>query len=407
MASSLGSLWLKSLKRMAKAPRAKGRQLVKSAVAKTMRSLVDTAFGSTKRASSRPKVREKPSAMSLAAPAVQTRKPGAAMKSAHVKRGLLPAGAKWQKGYFSLPEIAPMSIPRRMAYWLYLPASKPADGADSAMPLVVMLHGCQQTATDIATATRMNALAERKGFAVLYPHQSSAADTHRCWHWYKRGVQRGEGDVAVIAQMIQHVQKRHHLDGSRTYAAGLSAGAALATIVALRHPNLIAAVGLHSAPVFATSDSAMSAYRTMQQGSPHAHSAVVREFLSEHAGFPGMPVMVIHGDEDTVVRRINAEELAQQFLSVNAAQLSSTEATRRLHGGRSAGQKPRLAYHTDTWYAKRKPFVVNCTINGLGHAWSGGDRSVQYTEPSGPNASLMMWEFFEHHQRLPENRAGA
>ena len=71
MASSLGSLWLKSLKRMAKAPRAKGRQLVKSAVAKTMRSLVDTAFGSTKRASSRPKVREKPSAMSLAAPAVR------------------------------------------------------------------------------------------------------------------------------------------------------------------------------------------------------------------------------------------------------------------------------------------------------------------------------------------------
>jgi poly(3-hydroxybutyrate) depolymerase len=213
--------------------------------------------------------------------------------------------------------------------------------------------------------------------------------------------------VAVIAQMIQQVQQRHHLDSSRTYAAGLSAGAALATIVALRHPNLIAAVGLHSAPVFATSDSAMSAYRTMQQGSPHAHSAVVREFLAEHAGFPGMPVMVIHGDEDTVVRRINAEELAQQFLSVNEAQLSSTEATRRLHGGRSAGQKPRLAYHTDTWYAKRKPYVVNCTINGLGHAWSGGDRSAQYTEPSGPNASLMMWEFFEHHQRLPDSTAGA
>lgn len=403
MAVSLRSLWLKGLKRLSKAPRAQGRQLVKSAVANTMRSLVITALGlpaRTPKAAKKRKALGRPAAKLLVTPAAPPRKPSAAKKTVRVSRDLVPAGATWQKSIFSLPESAPMSIPRRMTYWLYVPSHQPAaESSGSAMPLVVMLHGCQQTATDIASATRMNALAERKGFAVLYPHQSSSADTHRCWHWYKRGVQRGEGDVAVIAQLIAQVQKCHRLDRSRTYVAGLSAGAALATIVALRHPDLIAAVGLHSAPVFATSDSALSAYRTMQQGAPHAHSAVMREFLAEHSGFPGMPVMVIHGDEDTVVRRINAEELAQQFLLVNGEQLKGADATRRLHAGRSAGQKPRLAYHTDTWYVKRKPYVVNCTVNGLGHAWSGGDRSVAFTEPSGPNASLMLWEFFEHHQR--------
>ena len=71
-----------------------------------------------------------------------------------------------------------------------------------------MLHGCQQTAPDFAAATRMNQLAERKGFAVLYPQQSAASDAHRCWHWYQRTIQKGQGDVQVIADMITQVQQR-------------------------------------------------------------------------------------------------------------------------------------------------------------------------------------------------------
>lgn len=386
MASSLGSLWLKSFKRMTKAPRAQGRKLVKTLMEKTVRSLVTGALPALNNpAKAAPRRRQKP------ADAAQP-------KLTKSLKSLKPAGAFWQKSYFVTPETSQIAIPRRMMYWLYLPSGA---AARAPLPLVVMLHGCKQTACDIATATRMNALAERKGFAVLYPHQSSAADTHRCWHWYKRSVQRGEGDVALIAQMIAQVQQRYKLDRTRTYAAGLSAGAALANILALRHPALIAAVGLHSAPVFGTSDSTLSAYRAMQSGSLHAHEVVAREFLAEQPAFPGMPVMVIHGERDAVVRRVNADQLEQQFLLINAAHLTGAEPVRRLYAGRLTGRSPRPAHHTDTWYAKRKPYVVHCKIAGLGHAWSGGDDSVDFTERAGPNASLMLWEFFEHHQRLP------
>ncbi len=382
MANSLGSLWLKSFKRLTKAPRAQGRKLVKTLMEKTVRSLVTGALpGLNSPAKAAPRRRQKP------APTAQPK----------LTKSLKPAGAFWQKSHFVTPETNQIAIPRRMMYWLYLPSGA---AARAPLPLVVMLHGCKQTACDIATATRMNALAERRSFAVLYPHQSSAADTHRCWHWYKRSVQRGEGDVALIAQMIAQVQQRYKLDRTRTYAAGLSAGAALANILALRHPELIAAVGLHSAPVFGTSDSTLSAYRAMQNGSLHAHEVAAREFLAEQPQFPGMPVMVIHGDRDAVVRRINAEQLEQQFLLVNAAQLTGAEPVRRSYAGRLTGRSPRPAHHTDTWYVKRKPYVVHCKIAGLGHAWSGGDDSVDFTERAGPNASLMLWEFFEHHQRL-------
>ena len=382
MASSLGSFWLKSIQRMTKAPRAQGRKLVKTLVEKTVRGLV-TGASPELRSPAHTAPRRRPEPLATAPP--------------KLTRSFKPAGAYWQKSYFVTPETTQIAIPRRMMYWLYLP---PGAAARAPLPLVVMLHGCKQTACDLATATRMNALAERKGFAVLYPHQSSGADAHRCWHWYKRGVQRGEGDVALIAQMIAQVQQRYRLDRTRTYAAGLSAGAALANILALRHPALIAAVGLHSAPVFGTSDSALSAYRAMQSGSLHAHEAVAREFLAEQPAFPGMPVMVIQGERDAVVRRVNADQLAQQFLLINAAQLTGDEPVQRLRAGRLTGRSPRLAYQIDTWYAKRKPYVVHCNISGLGHAWSGGDDSVDFTERAGPNASLILWEFFEHHQRM-------
>ena len=382
MASSLGSFWLKSIQRMTKAPRAQGRKLVKTLVEKTVRGLVTGAS---------------PELRSPAHTAPRRRPEPLATAPSKLTRSFKPAGAYWQKSYFVTPETTQIAIPRRMMYWLYLP---PGAAARAPLPLVVMLHGCKQTACDLATATRMNALAERKGFAVLYPHQSSGADAHRCWHWYKRGVQRGEGDVALIAQMIAQVQQRYRLDRTRTYAAGLSAGAALANILALRHPALIAAVGLHSAPVFGTSDSALSAYRAMQSGSLHAHEAVAREFLAEQPAFPGMPVMVIQGERDAVVRRVNADQLAQQFLLINAAQLTGDEPVQRLRAGRLTGRSPRLAYQIDTWYAKRKPYVVHCNISGLGHAWSGGDDSVDFTERAGPNASLILWEFFKHHQRM-------
>lgn len=383
MANSLHKLWLKSFKRMTNAQRVEGRKVVKTLMEKTVRSLVTGMLPPlSKPASAARGRRQKPDV---------TPQP----KSTRMFR---QDGALWRALHFVTPETGQIAIPRQMLYWLYVPSGA---AARAPLPLVVMLHGCQQTACDIATATRMNALAERKGFAVLYPHQSSAADTHRCWPWWQRSVQRGQGDVALIAQMIAQVQQRYMLDRSRTYAVGLSAGAALANILALRHPALIAAVGLHSTPVFGTSDSALSAYRTMQSGSLHTHEVAVREFLAEQPTFPGMPVMLIHGDHDAVVCRINAQQLEHQFLMLNAKHLAGREPVRRLYAGRLTGRSPRLGHQIDTWYASRKPFVVHCQVTGLGHAWSGGNDRADFTDRAGPNASLMLWAFFEHHQRQP------
>lgn len=395
MPKSLSSLWLKSMRRVSKAQQAQGLRLFESMLPKA-------APAKTPR---RPRLKQiKPVAAVPTKTAQKARRPTAAQ--ARAAAGLPGA---WRKAWFTLPADGPLSDTRRMLYWLYLPAGVP-DTPAASRPLVVMLHGCQQTAADFAAGSRMNELAERKGFAVLYPQQSSAADAHRCWHWYKRATQQGEGDVGVIAAMIAQVQSKHGLDTSRTYVAGLSAGAALAAIVALRHPELIAAVGMHSAPVFGTTHSPFSAYRAMQHGSASSYGAAARAFTGTGSQFPGMPAILIHGDHDTVVRRINGDQLAEQFKIINASALAQNASREgpvvRRHLEHRGGRKPRHAYQTSTWYAGRKPQLVKCDVDALGHAWSGGDASVEFSEPQRPDATLMMWTFFTYHRRsavLPES----
>ena len=154
MAKSLSSLWLKSLRRGMKTQRAQSR-LLKSLMPKAPRAKPAKARKpvrarvTTKRATARSPIR---------AQSVRNAASALAARAA-------PVAGSWQKSYFSAVSPTATASTRRMLYWLYLPSGA-SNARDVPLPLVVMLHGCQQTATDFATATRMNQLAERKGFAA-------------------------------------------------------------------------------------------------------------------------------------------------------------------------------------------------------------------------------------------------
>ena len=126
---------------------------------------------------------------------------------------LAPGGGTWVSTHG--PSRVNGARPRtRRAYSLYLPPA----ARRSRLPLVVMLHGCGQTAAEFAQGTRMNQLAGEHDFVVLYPEQSAAAHRHRCWHWYDPATQGGTGDTALIAAMIETVVAEYAIDRSRIYA---------------------------------------------------------------------------------------------------------------------------------------------------------------------------------------------
>jgi len=382
MARSLSSLWLKSLTRIAKTQQKKLVRSLTVATKKATQAAVKKALAPPKPA---PRPTAKPSAKAAARPSA---KPAAKPAAKSAPPAELPGS--WTRSFFAAPNG------QRMSYWLYLPLRDKAQ-ALKPLPLVVMLHGCTQTAPEFAQGSRMNTLAQRKGFAVLYPQQLLTIDAHRCWQWYQRTTQNGGSEAGLVAGMVTHVVARLGLDASRVYLAGISAGAALAQIIALRYPFRIAAVGLHSGPVFGTADNRMSAFAAMQTGGG-THVAQAVQATVDGGGFPRMPAIILHGEADKVVRIVNQQQVAQQFLRVNG--IANLAPVTVLSPARPKGRSPRHAFQTQDYRVGRKPVVSVCRIAGLDHAWSGGDGTLRFNDSVGPDASALLWAFFSKHRRL-------
>jgi poly(hydroxyalkanoate) depolymerase family esterase len=272
---------------------------------------------------------------------------------------------------------------RVLHYRLFVPDS--ANG--QPMPLVVMLHGCGQDATDFARGTGMNVLAETYGCLVLYPEQSCSAHWNKCWNWYDPTHQRrGEGEPALIAGLTRRIMAEHVVDASRVAVAGLSSGGAMAVILGRTYPDLFSAVGSHSGLAHGSATSSAGAMQAMREGPDPATSA-------ETAPHAGLPVIVFHGDADAMVNRENSNDVVRQSVDGHAwrrhADIAIVEETGCAGGRRFTRRIHRE--HTGSVLAEQ------WTVHGSGHAWSGGNLYGSYTDTQGPKASEEMLRFFMNH----------
>jgi poly(hydroxyalkanoate) depolymerase family esterase len=287
-------------------------------------------------------------------------------------------------------------------YAVYVPQRLPRRGR---VPMMVVLHGCTQSVDDVVAGTRMNEMADRSGFVVVYPEQRLEDNGQKCWNWYLSEHQvRGSGEPAAIAGIVAQVLGSDiaaRLDRNRVYVVGLSAGGAMAAILGVTYPDLFAGVGIHSGMSYGAAHTALGALVSMRRGGPdpeergrRAHAA-----MGEHAR--GVPVVVIHGDRDQTVSVKNAEQVVRQWLTADRHASSGSldldpERPDDVHDGYSPGGR---RFDVRGWNDRfGRPLVQYWLVAGLGHAWSGGSPAGSYTDPAGPDATAVMWNFLREHR---------
>jgi poly(hydroxyalkanoate) depolymerase family esterase len=390
----LSRLWLRSVARAGKVQQKQTKQLLKSLTVKPK-------F----KARAKPKpVKRSGTTLAGAKTTGKTRALSAPTRP-KADAGLANLPGKWLASYYSSLADGRTLPARRLSYNLYLPVRGPAQQAAGnqeakTWPLIVMLHGCEQTAAQFSQGTRMNQLAEQKGYAVLYPQQSLRSHPNRCWKWYDKPTQEGGGDVEMIVGMIEKVLEKYSIDRTRIYLCGISAGAAMANIVALNHPHLIAAIGLHSAPLFGAGHSPISGFGVMQLGASSRVVSAVAEVLHKCPEFPQMPAILIQGRGDKIVRPINQAQLAQQCRLLNRLAEDSALPLVVKPASRAGSRNSGNAYDIRDFYQRKKLLLRVIQIAGLEHAWSGGDGRLAFNSSAGPDASKLMLAFFARHRRI-------
>ncbi len=262
---------------------------------------------------------------------------------------------------------------------LYVPAS----AATQPKGLILMLHGCTQNPDDFAAGTNMNAVAEIHGLLVVYPHQTRASNASACWNWFEEGHQRRDtGEPGILAGMTRQLISEFGIDKTQVFVAGLSAGAAMAVIMAKTYPDLFHGVGVHSGLAYQSAGNVMSAMAAMRGSSG---SRLFGKPQSQEASGEPVRTIIFHGTADMTVHPSNAQRISDTAHAATDQQASVATS------GTSNGRR---FTRTVISHANGIPVVENWLIDGAGHAWSGGNTVGSYADAKGPDASAEMVRFF-------------
>jgi poly(hydroxyalkanoate) depolymerase family esterase len=268
----------------------------------------------------------------------------------------------------------------------------PGGGSPSRpRPLLVLLHGCLQDPADLARGTRMDAAADAGGFLVLSPEQPASANPRRCWNWFDAAHQGQGGEPALLHALVTEVVRQQGVDPQRVHLAGISAGGAMATLLAVAYPGLVASLTTVAGIPWKGATSLLQALPVMQRGAGTA--LPLGEPLWAAMGERGrrFPVLVVHGDQDNVVAPVNGEETARQFVAwhtLHEARAGAPPLSAAPDASGEAGGRP---WRESRWVdGAGTPWVRLVRLAGTGHAWSGGSPDGSFTDPAGLSLTALV-----------------
>lgn len=245
------------------------------------------------------------------------------------------------------------SNPGALRARFYLPKNLPKEA-----PLIVVLHGCTQTAAGYNDGSGWSELAAEQGFSVLFPEQQRANNANLCFNWFVSGdISRDSGEALSIRQMIEAAVVTHGLDRKRIFITGLSAGGAMAAAMLAAYPEVFAGGAIIAGLAYGSASTIPEAFDRMRgHGGPsRAELQRLLRAASPHKG-PWPRISIWQGTADTTVVPANADALLAQW-----------------HGVHSLGDRPTRTEKVDgqtrkVWSdGKGRDVVETYTIARMGH----------------------------------------
>ena len=243
--------------------------------------------------------------------------------------------------------------PGALRMWSYVPADLRPSPA-----LVVVLHGCGQTAAGYDMGAGWSELAKHYGFVLLMPEQQAANNAHTCFNWFNPDdIRRGQGETCSIRQMIARMVSQHRIDKSRIFVTGLSAGGAMTSVMLATYPDVFAAGAIVAGLPYGIASNVRDAINGMLR--PTSRSSLelgdlVRNASKHRAPWPRISVW--HGSADHTVNPANADEIVKQWLGVH-----------RLPEPPMSENEVDGHPHQVWWNADGETVVESYTIAGMGH----------------------------------------
>lgn len=249
------------------------------------------------------------------------------------------------------------SNPGSLAMYKYAPASMPSNA-----PLVVMMHGCTQSANDIADRLEWNKLADKYKFYVVYPQQSSSNNQNKCFNWFETGdIARGSGEALSIKQMVDNMKSSYSIDASRIFISGFSAGGYMTPVMMAAYPDVFAGGAVMSGGPYKCATSMTDAFTCMSPGVSKTADQWANLVKGAYSGYTGKypRLVVFQGDSDYTVKSANMDELVKQWTAVHGADQTA-----------DFSETFRNSPHKQYKNSSGQVVVETYLLKGMGHATS-------------------------------------